>query len=372
MTICTIITKNRLAHARVLCRSFLQQHPDGHCYALVVDPDPACFDPRLEPFTMISLDDMSLPQPHDRFCFQYTALELAAALKPTLVRHLFEKRGERLVLYLDADILVTAPLTPLATRVQNGGGILVTPHLDRDYPDDGKMPNDAWILLHGVFNLGFFGVRNCDAGNALLRWFENKTRDKCIYAPTRGYFVDQRFFDLAVTLHPDIEIERSVGCNVGYWNLHSRKLSCTAHGQWLCNGEPLVFFHFSNYQPEQPDRISGYQNRYLLKDRPDLQPMFYGYRDQLLANGYAETWKWPYKLNYFASGQPITARVRRIYRANPTKFPYPFHSRTLAWRSRCIGLAAKMVDGLGLLLAACRIQQRAGKLLQRLATAGQA
>jgi len=52
--ICTIIAKNYLAHARVLTASFLEHHPAGRCYVLVIDEHTGYFDATAERFTLVT------------------------------------------------------------------------------------------------------------------------------------------------------------------------------------------------------------------------------------------------------------------------------------------------------------------------------
>src|SRR5262249_24953971 len=52
-------------------------------------------------------------------------------------------------------------------------------------------------------------------------------------------------------------------------------------GRHLVNGQPLKFFHFSGYSPEQPDAITKQWTRFTFENRPDLIPIFNAYREQL-------------------------------------------------------------------------------------------
>ncbi len=69
-------------------------------------------------------------------------------------------------------------------------------------PRDGQRPSETDILISGSFNLGFAGF----AGNAdvdqLLDWWSERLATDCLVAPERGYFVDQRWMDLAPGLIP--------------------------------------------------------------------------------------------------------------------------------------------------------------------------
>jgi lipopolysaccharide biosynthesis glycosyltransferase len=156
-SICTIIAKNYLSFARTLCHSFLQNHPDGVCYVLIIDEFDGYLDRDREKFEIISINDLGIARLTE-FCFKYDITELSTAVKPYLLKYLLDEKGMDELLYLDPDILVTAPLDLLFGELQQND-IILTPHLDKDYPEDGCLPNDAHIMLSGVFNLGFIGVR---------------------------------------------------------------------------------------------------------------------------------------------------------------------------------------------------------------------
>ena len=316
-TICTIIAKNYAAFARTLCRSFLEQHPDGQCFVLVIDDWQGFLDPAQEPFTIVSLDEIDLPQPRAHFTFKYDITELSTAVKPFLLEHLLGRYALPNLLYLDPDILITAPLEGLFTRLEGEAApdFVLTPHLDRDYPDDGLRPGDAHILTSGIYNLGFFGLRSGANPTAFLRWWQQKLTNHCIIAHKRGYFVDQRFIDLALSLFPGFYIEKDTGYNAAYWNLHSRRFRRDDTGHWLCNEGSLFFYHFSNYKINQPNVLSGFLNRYHLQDRPDLQPLFADYHRQILAHGHQQTRLWPYTFGHLQDGCAIPHPVRAIYRS---------------------------------------------------------
>jgi hypothetical protein len=338
-TICTIIAKNYLAHARVLTASFLEHHPTGRSYVLAIDEHAGYFDATAERFTLVTLNDLALPKPRNTFLFQYSLVELATAVKPFFFRYLFDNVGVKTVVYLDPDILVTAALDPLVSRLRECvSGVLLTPHTDTDYPDDGLWPDTRLLLQYGVFNLGFLGLRDGVVARQLLDWLEMKLRTGCVNDPTHGYFLDQKFFDLSIALFDGLEIERRPGYNVGWWNFHSRVLSRAANGSWLCNGEPLVFFHFSWYMPDCPEVFSRDLTRYQPADRSDLQMIYSYYRDRLLQSGYEQCRQWPYSHDYFCINGKIKHKpripiqLRRIYLYSPSlqrRVPEPFVSLEL-------------------------------------------
>ena len=309
--ICTIIAKNYISFARTLCSSFLAHHPGGKCYVLIIDEYEGYIDAAKENFEIIRIEELGIPVLTE-FCFKYNVTELATAAKPYLLKHLFDSEGMDRILYLDPDILVTHSLDNLYGALDKSD-IIVTPHLDKDYPDDGMGPNDSHIMRSGIFNLGFIGVRKCENVNNFLVWWQRKLYDRCVVDPCAGYFVDQKFIDFAMVLFRNIMIIHDTGYNVAYWNIHSRNIHKEGD-VWMCNDGLLYFYHFSNYKPEKPNVLSGHQNRFNLKDIPGLHELFLTYTQLLRSNGYDSAKQWPYGYGNYTSGKAIGEIDRIIFR----------------------------------------------------------
>jgi len=312
LNVCTIVAKNYTAFARSLCDSVLSVHPASRCHVLFVDRTGEYIDPLKENFTVYHLDEIGIPCLKE-LCFKYNVTELATAVKPFFLRYLLSKPEIREIIYLDPDILVLDTLGKLFDLLHTKD-VVLTPHLDMDYPEDGRFPDDSHIMKSGMFNLGFIGVRSCENSERFLDWWAGKMRDKCVIDHRKGYFVDQRFIDLAITLFENIHIEKDTGYNVAYWNLHSRCVE-EREARWLCNGNPLYFFHFSNYKPEAPSLLSAFQNRMRLAEHPSLERLFTLYTERLLQRGYDESRAWPYTHGKYADGGTITDEDRHVYRS---------------------------------------------------------
>jgi hypothetical protein len=351
---CTIIAKNYFAAAKTLAHSFLAQHPGDKFYVLIVDEFEGYLDPAVEKFEVVPLAALDIP---DRlsFCFKYSITELCTAVKGYFLEYLITEKGLDKVLYIDPDILVTSSLEGIFESL-DGRDIALTPHIDVDYPDDGLLPNDIVILMHGVFNLGFIGINASENARAFLRWWQTKLYDKCVMDVTRAYFVDQKFIDLVPGLFDSYHVERNPGYNVAYWNLHSRYIS-RENGSWRCNGGLLYFFHFSGYDPNQAELIVTEKYfpsalaRFRLSNRPDLQPLFAEYRSLLFENGHEQMQKWPYTFARFKSGEPVPNQLRIQYRNSPgdwEKYGNPFESKRLE-RSAVI-MRMRRVKGLSPLI----------------------
>ena len=331
--ICTIIAKNYIAFARTLCSSFLEHHPNGKCYVLIIDGIDGYINASEENCEIIRIEELNIPRLTE-FCYKYNLTELATAVKPYLIDYLFNSRGMDSILYLDPDILVTHSLNGLYEELTKTD-IALTPHLDKDYPDDGLMPDDGHIMRAGIYNLGFIGLRKCDNSDEFLSWWKHKLYDKCVIDTPAGFFVDQKFIDLASVLFPNITIIKDTGYNVAYWNAHSRRIY-KKDNIWMCNDGLLYFYHFSNYKPEKPNILSGHQNRFRLEELEGLHELFMIYTNQLKQNDYDATWQWTYDYKRYTNGRIINDAERIAYRKGLpiTAVDNPFVWETHSWRIR--------------------------------------
>ncbi|RYZ81228.1 MAG: glycosyl transferase, partial [Moraxellaceae bacterium] len=95
---------------------------------------------------------------------------------------------------------------------------------------------------------------------------------------------DQHWADFFPVFFDNVLINKHLGYNVAYWNLHER-LCSNINGKWFINETtPLQFFHYSGYLIAKASEVSKYQNRINFEDRPDIVPLFELYKNQLLKN----------------------------------------------------------------------------------------
>lgn len=321
--VCTIVSNNYLAFARVWANSLLDRHPDVEVYVLIVDDPAAAVDYAAEAFEVVFARDLGIPAfPH--FAFKYSLLELNTAVKPYFLEYLHRERGATSVLYFDPDIQILGSLQPLFEAL-TAKNLLLTPHLLAPLEDD-KRPTERNILMSGVYNLGFLGLSCNDQTLDFLDWWQRRLYTFCLHRIEDGLFVDQRWMDLAPCLVDDVEIVRDPGYNVAYWNLSHRRLEHTDSG-WKVNGVPLRFFHFSGLVVDDLNLVSKYQDRIRLRERPDLGPLFTAYQREILAAGWEQTRTIPYAYGHFEDGPgvPDLARIE-LQRLDPVgdRWPNPF------------------------------------------------
>ncbi|WP_031526906.1 glycosyl transferase [Dyadobacter crusticola] len=283
-TICSI---NYLAQARTLGNSLRATNPDVRFFIGLVDLlQGISFDDSYKPdFPMIEIDKIEI-RDFQEMADRYNITELNTAVKPFYFTYFFKHYPEaKNVIYFDPDIIVFQPLTGLLGSLQKSDAVL-TPHLNTPI-EDRLTPNELHHLNTGIYNLGFVAFRRSAINLEFISWWEEKLRYECLIDLCNGLFVDQNWMNFLPLFVPDTHIERNPGYNAAYWNLHERVFSKKENTFFVNENNPLIFFHYSGYDPAKPDILSKYQDRFDISERPDLTELFALYRDTLIANGNA-------------------------------------------------------------------------------------
>ena len=303
-------------------RSYLEHHPFGKAFVLLVDHAPEGLDRNAEPFVLETAGELALPGLRD-LAFRSDVVEFSTALKAEYLRHLFTKHGIERVCYFDPDIVIYEPLEELGELLRQHR-IVLTPHL-LDPVDDDRTPSERSILLAGSYNLGFIGLSRAEEVDAFLAWWTRRLATSCVRAPERGLFVDQRWIDLVPGLFDGVHVTRDPGYNVAYWNLAQRRIA-RVDGKLVAGGARLKFFHFSGFVPEEPQKISRHQDRLTWADLSEEKSLFLDYRERLMRAGYREASRTPYGFGVFDDGVPIPAVARYAWRdaASAGRWQSPF------------------------------------------------
>jgi len=310
----TIAAKNYLAHTRVLLASVEKWHPDALRILILVDDVEGCFSEDDENYAVIPSSD--LPVPNGRwFHFKYGVLELSTALKPYALEWLIDRFDLDWAIYLDPDTKLYNPLDPVLEALRRSN-IILTPHL-LEAIDDEYRPGELDILKCGSYNLGFIAVAACSETSRFLEWWQKRLLDQCVVDLARGLFVDQKWIDLAPGLFDGVEILRDPGLNVAYWNIHGRCVQERA-GEYVVNGEPLYFFHFSGFDPENVENFSRHQDRFTTEDLGGASELVHSHAKALLKSGHAECKSWPYAYGTFEDGTILPDVARRVHREDRT------------------------------------------------------
>jgi glycosyltransferase involved in cell wall biosynthesis len=308
--ICTIAARNYLPRVKVLADSFRSTHPDGIFDLCVVDD----IDGEVEPevgINLIRLNELSLDENQLRLmAVFYDITEFSTALKPWVMEAALA-RVPGPVLYLDPDIEVFSSLEELTT-LASVHGIVLTPHVLEPIPRDGTTPPETLIMRAGMYNLGFLGLG--EDSSEFLKWWQERLAFDCISRPEAGLFTDQKWMDFVPSLFPHV-IHRDPGCNAAYWNLHERPISIR-DSRYFAGGSPLIFLHYSGFDPYHPHILSKYAGdnpRVLLSDEPTLRQLCDQYGERVRRSE-ADVVAAEYGWNRLGSGLEIDIVMRRLVR----------------------------------------------------------
>jgi glycosyltransferase involved in cell wall biosynthesis len=309
MRVCTIAARNYLGRAEVLAESFREHHPDGEVSVLVVDDRARAVESRPGLYDVVRPEDVGIPR-FEGMAAMYAITELCTAVKPWLLRHLLNA-GEP-VAYFDPDVCFYAPVEGLE-EIAREHQIVLTPHVTKPFPGDGELPDTQFILAAGAYNLGFIALGPGDVSARLLEWWSERLRFDCIVDVENNYFVDQRWFDLVPGLFPSTAIVQDPGLNAAYWNVHEHEFRVDAAGRHLVDGVALKFFHFSGFDPGEPDRLSLHQTRFQLRDLPVVAGLCRDYAQRVIARtARLPDASWPFDV--LVDGRPLSHTLRRLYR----------------------------------------------------------
>ena len=299
----TIVSRNYAAQAATLMESLALAEPNARRVVVAADGPIPHLAGRAE---VIEAQDLGAPLA--AMSVYYEALELNTAVKPFVFRRLLTEPGVTSATYLDPDIFVFRPLDAVREGLAQAE-LVLTPHTTRPLLGD-ALPGDRDLLQSGTYNLGFASMRRADKTLALLDWWAERCRFDCRVDLASGLFTDQKWMNLAPGFVDSCHLIRDPALNLAYWNLEGRTLAQTDDG-WTIDGRPLVFFHFSGFDPNRPHILSKHQNRLGVESGSPLDALLCDFAKAMLRNGHNETSPTPYAHDHFPSGRKVTRPMRR-------------------------------------------------------------
>jgi hypothetical protein len=316
----TIAAKQTLPLARVVASSFRDHHPDVPFFVLLADEVDGCFDPEAEPYELLRLVDLDIPD-EAAFRFVHTQQELSYAVTPFLVAKVLELGYDR-ALFIKQESFVLGDLSAIAHALAPGG-VALTPHLLEPLTAKDAEERELMILLAGVFNTGFVAVAAGDESARLLRWWQERVHGDCRHAVADGIHYEQRWLDLAPAYFEGVRLVRDPRVNVGHWNLPER---LDPRGEYR-------LFRFSGYDADHPETATRYTPRVRTGELGQTSAIFERYRRALLEADWEAAKSWPYSYGTFDNGVPIPDVARRLYRglAERDALGDPFGEAFFAW-----------------------------------------
>jgi hypothetical protein len=331
MIVFTSINTGYLDKALVLAESVKRWHPEAEFHIVLADYQQGNEYINALVDHVETLDKFEFGQDKS-FLFQHNVVELCTLLKPIYAAKLAQRHAKQHVVYLDPDTRLFAPLEPVITAHESAE-VLLTPHLLTPPNKAADIVESEYSALqHGLYNLGFFSFIAGAKAERFLDWWANRLKHICSTVKENGLFTDQKIIDIAPIYFDFIGILKNKRLNVATWNLFERPLEYK-HGQFLIEGEPLVFYHFTGFDSGAGQRkISAHH-----ASNDALEQLWQSYQQQLQIQQAKVLGITTWCFANFDDGTPIPNAARQYYRfciANKADFSNPFGaSFQNLWRS---------------------------------------
>jgi len=245
----TSINLRYLPKALAWARSVKAQNPDWETHILLNDavPEDAGNWPNVD--VVYPIAHLGVPN-FQSWAFRMRVVELCTATKPFYARKLLDA-GYDHVFYFDPDTYAYSDLNKIIAEFDEDD-VLITPHCAEDATSEAEIHyNEMSSLAHGVFNLGFLGLRNTETAHRVVDFWCRRLLRHCEDDHGRGLFTDQKWFNLVPVFFDKVKVLKHKGCNTASWNIAHRSIS--EEGEQLkAGGEDLIFFHFSGYDRNTP------------------------------------------------------------------------------------------------------------------------
>jgi len=303
----SIVTSNYLAEARVLMDSIKSHWPNAERTVFVADSIKNKIKAEKEGFQVVEASSLKIPR-FRHMAFAFSPSEFCFVLKPFCASHLLKTDNCKAVVYFDADMMLFQKPLEVEEMVKNHSVILSPHRLDPGL----KRTVGFEHLQDGLFNAGFFAASKCKESFSMLEWWANQIREPSnIRAEWRW---DQGWLNLVPLYFPKSGILKKPNFNVAFWNLSERKIHQDKHGNWKCGGDKLTLFHFSLFDLQNPEKLTGARDYCPPGFNEMLLPLIREYAQRMSSAGWIETHSLPYDFSFFSDGKRISKAHRRFFR----------------------------------------------------------
>ena len=278
----SICSVSHLSYFKTMADSFLTYNNDYKIFLFLIDK--IDYDLKLnDSFKIIEIDKIGVEN-FDEVHKRYNVLELSCAMKPYAANYLFNIHKPDLLLYLDTDILVYDNFS-YAEGLMVDNDIVLTPHIFSEITDI-NFPKESDFLNAGIFNAGFFMLKNTNNVLHFLNWWKKRMEDQCQIDYINGKMLDQNWLNFVPYFFEKVSICKHLGYNFAYWNFHERDLDSINSKYFINNEYPLIFLHISGFDLSDPEKLSRHQNRFYLESLELISRIYKDYAHTLKLNNF--------------------------------------------------------------------------------------
>ncbi|MBU3540807.1 hypothetical protein ICN33_06005 [Polynucleobacter sp. UB-Tiil-W10] len=251
---CTLFDSNYLIKGVTMIRSLQKYCPSASIYVLCMDTN--C-EEVLSELSLTNVHLIPLSDLEDSELLQVKkqrgVAEYCWTLSPCLPYYVLEKyQHVEFITYLDADLFFYSSLEPLFQEIGRASIAIIEHRFTSRLKDQ---------EIKGRFCVEWVSFRRDTEGLACLKRWREQCIEWCFYRLEEGKMGDQKYLDPWPEQYANCHILMHQGAGIAPWNYPQYLISGDANSSALINGDPLIFYHFHQFQILENgkfDRLSSF------------------------------------------------------------------------------------------------------------------
>lgn len=238
---CTLFDSNYLLKGVAMLRTLKLHCPEARTYVLCMDEATREI---LERLSLLDVSCISLAEVEDDELLAVkpgrNKAEYCWTLSPCLPWYVLHHNPEvDVITYLDADLFFYSSVQPLIEEIGEAS-IAVIEHR--------YAPQLKHLEINGRFCVEWVSFRRDNEGMACLARWREQCIEWCFYRFEENRMGDQKYLDEWPEAYNSLHILMHPGAGVAPWNYSQYRFEKCPDGRILVEGQPLVFYHFHQFQ----------------------------------------------------------------------------------------------------------------------------
>lgn len=165
---------------------------------------------------------------------------------PSLPLYILNNNTEILqVTYLDADLCFFSDPSPIFEEMGEESILIIEHRFSQRF---------VHYEMFGKYNVEFVVFTRDKNGIDCLNWWRSRCLEWCYNRLEDGKMGDQMYLNEWSTLFKGVHVLQHLGAGVAPWNYSQYEITCEQDDRIYINGEPLIFYHFHEFQIQFHDK----------------------------------------------------------------------------------------------------------------------
>jgi hypothetical protein len=238
---CTLFDSNYLLKGFAMLTSLQQHCPEARVYVLCLDSlaQEILEASNLDGVVCIPLSQIEGPELLN-VKQQRNIAEYCWTLSSCFTAWLMHFRDEiEALTYLDSDLMFFSSIEPIFQEIANASVAII------EHRFTSRLKH---LENKGRFCVEWVSFRRDVQGLACLNHWRDQCLEWCYDRLEDGRMGDQKYLDAWPELYSNTHIIRHPGAGLAPWNYPNYQIASSANGAISVDGQPLIFFHFHQFQ----------------------------------------------------------------------------------------------------------------------------